>query len=116
MDQKFRKLAFLSVFISLFLSSTLLFFGPLQLYYTNIGEFSLTGLEILPYIAVATIFSTAILAITALLFKKTSNIVLSLIFSIGLCLWIQGNLLTWNYGLFDGKKHPLEHENNLWNY
>ncbi len=98
--------------VSAFFALTLLFFGPAYIYFTNSLEFNLSFREILPWLLGATFVLCAIL--TLILRGLGSGLRqkgLALLFVLGLLLWIQGNLLVWDYGPLDGREI---HWNAMW--
>lgn len=95
------------------LSLTLLFFGPMIIYYTNIHEMpfllSSIGYYILAIvILVGSIISIILWRLSGPAHTKAS----SLIFALGLLFWIQGNILVWDYGVLDG--HEIVFKNYFW--
>jgi hypothetical protein len=106
-DQIVKKLKSESVITALsasfLLSVTLCFFSPATLYYTNFFEFNYTFSDICPYLIVLTFFFGISLTIFSSLFKeKTHKRIVCIIFTLALLLYVQGNILVWDYGLFDG--------------
>ena len=90
---------------SFLLSFTLGFFGPATLYYTNIFEYGYTFSIIGPYLIALTILFGISLTFLSLLFKgKTQQRIICIIFAMGLLLYIQGNILVWDYGLLNGQE------------
>jgi len=78
-------------------------FGAATIYRGNTSEFGidlLYALELyaLPFIILLFIF----LGIGILLSRRFLSIYVSLIFTLAILLWTQGNLLVWEYGVFDG--------------
>jgi len=92
--------------LSFFTSSTLFFFAPSLIFLTNINEFSFTYHEIFVVLFVITFVSTFtayfLLFFLSKLNKRVYKILLSFLFILGFLFWLQGNILTINYGLFDG--------------
>jgi len=92
-----------SLLVSTFLSLTLFLFGPLQIYYTNQSEFYFRGIKIIPYLIAISLLSTIILICILVLFKNNTHKKLTaLVLIIGFLLWLQGNILLWHYGQFNG--------------
>jgi len=92
-----------SICVSSFFGLTLFFFGPTYLYFTNILEYSSSFVQICPFLIGSSLL--CILLSTALLASMKSSIhqkALSLIFTVSLLLWLQGNVLVWNYGPLNG--------------
>ncbi|MDD4651756.1 MAG: sulfatase-like hydrolase/transferase [Methanothrix sp.] len=92
-----------SLAASFLLSLTLLFFGPANLYYTNIKEMPFLFSDILYYIIAIMLATGCVLSLILWRLKEYYHIKASaLVFALGLLFWIQGNILVWNYGLLDG--------------
>ena len=84
---------------------TLFFFGPTYLYFTNILEFTSSFLEIAPiFLALSLICglltTILLLAVSGSIHEKAVAVVLVLSF----LLWIQGNIMVWQYGPLDGRE------------
>jgi hypothetical protein len=89
--------------VAAFFSLTLFFFAPLQIYFTNTVEFQFTFFDVLPYLALPTIFSAIILSSLLILLKgKSYQKTISVLFILSVLVWVQGNILVWNYGPLDG--------------
>lgn len=90
--------------VAAFFSFTLFFFGPTYIYFTNSLEFNLSFNEILPWLLGAALIMSAIGGlILYFLTPRWREKGVSLLFVLALLLWIQGNLLVWNYGPLDGR-------------
>ena len=88
---------------ALFLSFTFGFFGPIQLYITNVNEYWFSIWDILWPCALCTVVAFAvILCIGALLPLKGRKIYFGLLFGLALALYIQGNFINTDYGVLDG--------------
>ena len=103
MNETFNKLK-TSIFVSFLFSFTLLFFGPSIIIISNSPEFSYTYYDILPYLIIIPLLLSLIISVLVCFLKKPvyEKIVL-IIFAVGVLVWIQGNILVWNYGVFDGR-------------
>lgn len=99
---------------SFLLAATLLFFGPAHLYFTNNLEMPFLFSEVW-YILLAVSLAAALpLTLLLLLLKDPYHTkAAALIFAAGLLLWVQGNILVWDYGLLDG--HEIVWETYFWN-
>ncbi|KJS12091.1 MAG: hypothetical protein VR67_11515 [Peptococcaceae bacterium BRH_c8a] len=99
------KKAFNTICVVLFFSLTTLLFGPLCIYLNNVNEFSFLLSDVwfilLGIALVCIIFLTLIIFLIKNSFHKS---IISLLFSIALMLWLQGNILVWDYGVLDGKE------------
>lgn len=91
--------------VATLLSFTIFLLGPGHLYYHNILEFPFAFSSILfTLLSLSLASSTLItLIVVPLVNLKLHRYVISLLFGICLALWLQGNLLLWDYGLLDGK-------------
>ena len=94
----------LTLWPALFFSSTLFFFTPGYLYFTNSLEFTCVYYEIVPYLSAIAFVCFLILTIAILFLKgKIHEKTVCLIFIMSFLFWLQGNVLLWNYGPLDGK-------------
>lgn len=87
-----------------FLSLNIFVFGPATVYTGNPSEFQSSffdNIYLFIFCAAAFILVISILS----LFLKTHRLSLynSLIIIIAILLWLQGNILLWDYGVFDGR-------------
>jgi hypothetical protein len=104
MNYGIRKKIISSLLISFFFAGTLLFFGPVHLYFTNILEFSSSFSEVALFFIGLTVLGTALLAtVMALLKGSAHEKAVSVVLGLAVCLWVQGNILVWRYGLLDGR-------------
>jgi hypothetical protein len=95
----------LTITITLFFSLTLWVFGPAHIFFPNSLEFSFSFGTIAPYLlALAACTMLVTTGIIFLLRKACFRQSISLLFTLSLLLWIQGNLLVWNYGPLDGRE------------
>lgn len=95
-----------SLYASLLVTLTLLLFGPLNLYFTNILELNYKLIDVLYLLLLITFISFILTFLISLLpiKKDIFEKIVSVVFSIGVLLWFQGNILVRNYGVFDGKE------------
>ena len=97
---------------SALLASTILVFGALQLYLTNINEFTFALSEIIFFpIIIFFIVVVSLSSVIALMGDKTAQRVSSLVFALGVLFWLQGNFILWDYGFLDGK--TIEWQKNI---
>ncbi|MBN2547362.1 MAG: sulfatase-like hydrolase/transferase [Spirochaetes bacterium] len=98
-NEKFSTAVILSCFFS-----SIFFFGPFHMFFTNFDEFDFTFVRVLPLISIGFIMISFLFILFILfLYKfKSYRETISLIFVFALLLWIQGNILVWKYGIFDG--------------
>ena len=86
------------------ISLTLFIFGSANLYFTNITEFSFLFSKIWYYfLAVALVLLIVIFIFLQKFNNKYTKKITALFFAMGLLLWIQGNIIVWNYGPLDGQ-------------
>jgi hypothetical protein len=93
------------IYVSSFFSLTLFFFGPAHLYFYNVLEYHFRFAEIsLALLALSFLSFSFAAAILLLLYKSSSHKrAISILFTVSFLLWLQGNLLVWDYGILDGK-------------
>ena len=90
--------------VSLFFSFTLVIVAPLHIYLTNRLEFAFSTRELV--VSLSPVFLVLFLALAcflALLRGPMRSISIATVFVLSILLWVQGNLLVWDYGLFDGR-------------
>ncbi|MCX6357434.1 MAG: hypothetical protein NT045_06115, partial [Candidatus Aureabacteria bacterium] len=93
------------IWVTSFLSSRLLLFGPLRLYYTNVLEFPFTGTEVLPYLVFFFLLGVAVLTVIGLLLGNwLYRKYLAALLSLACLLWVQGNLFIWGSGTLSGRE------------
>ncbi|MGE5341670.1 MAG: sulfatase-like hydrolase/transferase [Candidatus Omnitrophota bacterium] len=92
---------------ALFLVLTVFIFGPIQLYLPNSGMFPYMVQEVavafLPVALIALIVLTGILVALPHRFDLHRNGV-ALVVGGSVLLWIQANIILWNYGVLDGRE------------
>ncbi|MBN1277828.1 MAG: sulfatase-like hydrolase/transferase [Deltaproteobacteria bacterium] len=92
---------------------TLFFFGPAVIYSGNITEFDVSLVTVLMYYSIpAGILLLLLLGISMLLSKRLVHIYAPLLLSLGVLLWIQGNILVWHYGVLG--KGDIDWTRNVW--
>jgi hypothetical protein len=93
--------------VAILFSLTIGFFGPARIFFSNADEFAYGFASLLPFLAAMVL---AILGISMLLLKVIPSVpsekLLSMLLATAVLLWMQGNILVWNYGLLDG--HDIE--------
>ena len=100
--------------VALLISLTLFVFGSANLYFTNVTEFSFLFSKIWYYfVALALLLLVGIFIVLQKINDTYTKKIAALFFAIGLLLWIQGNIIVWNYGLLDGQAIPWE--DYFWN-
>lgn len=89
---------------SFLFSSTLLFFGPSVIYFTNLLDFSFKFSDIFPALVALTLGIGTVLTICLVILKgRVHRIAVCFLFALGLLIYIQANILIWNYGSFNGR-------------
>jgi hypothetical protein len=82
---------------------TIFFFGPMQIFLANLDEFPFPIAGILKLLVGLTLAGMVlVMLLLSLIPETTSNRILSLLLAAAILLWLQGNVLVWNYGLIDG--------------
>ena len=100
--------------VALLISLTLFVFGSANLYFTNVTEFAFLFSKIWYYfLALALLLLVGIFIVLQKINDTYTKKIAALFFAIGLLLWIQGNIIVWNYGLLDGQAIPWE--DYFWN-
>lgn len=94
---------FLLLPASLLIVLKIFVFGPATIYRGNLAEFGIGfgAIEAL-YIYPGIVSLAALAGIGMVLPKRVLHIYASLLFGTGIILWIQGDILVWDYGVFDG--------------
>jgi len=93
---------------------TLFVFGSANLYFTNVTEFSFLFSKIWYYFfALALIVFIGIFVFLLKFNNKYTEKITVLFFALGFLLWIQGNIIVWNYGVLDG--HSILWADFFWN-
>lgn len=106
-----RVLAVLSP--SIFIVSNILLFGPFTVYQGNINELVVPFTSILSiFLFPGLILVSVLSAIGLLLPKELHRRYISILFILGILIWLQGNVLVWKYGLLDGQ--GIEWAKNVW--
>lgn len=90
--------------VILFLFSTLLVFTPSVILMKNSHEIQMSYFQFLPFSLTLLFICTFInIGLIVLIPKKWRATTILIEFSFGILLWVQSNILNWNYGVFDGK-------------
>lgn len=94
-----------SLIIGFGLALQLCVFVPALIYATNQSEFSLGLFNILPHLLGPVFLGLVIFSLIGILIpERLARIFLSLGLGLNLAMYVQSNLLLWNYGIFDGKE------------
>ncbi len=103
----FKKNLFTSFLASLLLGFTLFFFIPIQIYTTNSFEFDFMFPGLLVFLLLVASALTILLCLLLALIPNRFSLkqrAQNIVFSLGLLLFIQSNILVWRYGLLDGRQ------------
>ncbi len=93
-----------SISLSVFIAANIFLFSPFTIYKGNINEFIIPLTTILTFFLFpALIIASTLCVIGLLLPKKFHQRYISILFAIGILIWLQGNIIVWKYGVFDGK-------------
>ena len=104
-DHKDRKLLN-NLLVAMFVSLTVWFFAPSHIYLMNSLEFvDSSYLEIAFTLLVAAGISTVMLWIVLLpIVRRAIHFrVVAVLFVLGCLMWLQSNIMVWDYGIFDGR-------------
>jgi len=98
---------------SLLIVLNIFLFGPFIIYKGNMDEFAVSLASILSLYFLPALLLLAILAGIGLLVpSKLHRRYVSIIFVTGVLIWLQGNILVWQYGLLDGRS--IDWSANTW--
>jgi len=118
MEQNDLKLSRLQKILSL-LPPTLLIilnlflFGPFTIYQGNINEIAVSFTTILQYYLIAALILFIVFVIIGIfLSDKLFKRYISILFIFGILIWLQGNILVWNYGLIG--KSDIDWSKDTW--
>ena len=90
--------------LSTIVVANILLFTPLTLYVGNVDEFTTSILSILNIYLLPTVTLIALFTLVGVLLARTMFPRYLIILAMtSILLWIQGNLLVWEYGLLDGR-------------
>lgn len=88
---------------ALLIVTNLFIIGPITVFKGNSIEFKFRFFDLSSLYVYPLFSSLFIILIIGILIPLSKNILYSVIlFSLGILLWLQGNILVWNYGVFDG--------------
>jgi len=107
------KKALTSLGPSLFFVFNIFAFGPYTIYQGNTDELTIPLTSILSsFVLPALILLLALSLIGLLLPEKAHQLYASVLFALGVLVWLQGNFLVWKYGLLDGR--GIDWSKNAW--
>ncbi|MFA7685465.1 MAG: sulfatase-like hydrolase/transferase [Candidatus Gracilibacteria bacterium] len=94
-----------------FFTLTAFFFSAMNVHYINIAEFDFTAKQVAIYLIIFCIVLTVLITKFVTFFKhKTVEKIVVLFLALGVLVWIQANLVPWDYGVLDGKEIDWEHK------
>jgi Sulfatase len=105
--RNFKQKLWVSLAVSSFFGLTLFFFGPFQIYMSNSASFAfMFDKVILRFLPIALI---VLLVVTAILLLLPEKLSLHRKFAVlaltgAALLWLQGNIILWDYGVLDGNE------------
>lgn len=97
-----RKLSSIIPVIILFLLN-FLFFTPIIIYNGNYNELEVSLLSILSFFTPLFIILFIIFSLIPIIYPRIASIYIVIIFVLANLIWLQGNIIAWEYGLLDGK-------------
>jgi len=102
-----------SLAVSLLIVATLFVFGPVTLYQGNTEELAVPLASLLKTLAGPALILLILIGLGGFLLRgKAHALYVSILFALGVLLWLQGNFLVWNYGLLDGR--GIDWSKNAW--
>lgn len=98
---------------AVFMGCNLFIYGPAAIFHGNTAEFTVNFSSILTYYAWPFFILILVCLLGGLLFlRKGFERYVSLLFILGILLWLQGNLLVWHYGVLNGT--PIDWSRFRW--
>ena len=89
---------------SIFVVCNIFLFGPFTVYQGNIDEFVVPLTSILSYFVFPALILVSVISVIGLLLpEKLHQRYISILFILGILIWLQGNIFVWKYGLLDGQ-------------
>lgn len=87
--------------------------GPFIIYQGNLDEFQISlGSLLRSNLPTAVVIFLVLAAIGLALPRKAHQFYVSILFALGVLIWLQGNLLVWRYGLLNGQ--GIDWAKNVW--
>jgi hypothetical protein len=108
-EQNYLKLTLLQKILTvlppvILILSNIFLFGPFTIYQGNLDEFSFSLISIIQlFIVPSSIIALVLVVVGYLLPEKPHKLYVSMLFILGILIWLQGNILVWKYGLFNGQ-------------
>ena len=98
---------------SIFVVCNIFLFGPFTVYQGNINEFVVPLTSILSFFLFPALIIVLVLCSIGLLLPEgIHRRYVSILFILGILIWVQGNFLVWKYGLLDGQ--GIDWTRNVW--
>lgn len=92
-------------FATLFFVATAFFFSPLNVHYVNIAHFDFTASQVVIYLVVICLVMTFFVTkAVSFLGNKMVELVVVLLLALGILVWLQANIVPWDYGMLDGSE------------
>ena len=89
---------------AILIAAQLCLLGPVLIFATNPGEFTASSRDLVALWVLSAAVCAAVLAgLAAIAPRRGADVGVSTLLALGLCLWLQGNLLVSDYGLLDGR-------------
>ncbi len=89
---------------AIFILANISLFGPLTIYHGNVAEIGYPFLSIVKSFIYPTLIAISILSlIGAILSDRLHQRYIASLFMFGILIWLQGNIIVWKYGVFDGR-------------
>ena len=96
-----------SAAVSAFFVFAAFIFAPSHIFLTNVTEFNVSYVELLGYLLIVALPVFLLIAILMVFFPKNLDNhqrIVALLLSLSFLIWLQGNILVWDYGLLTGGK------------
>ena len=88
-----------------FFTLTAFFFSAMNVHYINIAEFDFTATKVAVYLIVICIILTLVITkIVSFFGHKTVEKIVVFFLALGGLVWLQANILPWDYGMLDGNE------------
>ena len=103
----------LTISPALLIVLNIFFFGPFTIYQGNLNEFNIPLISLLSSFVLPALLLLSSLSIIGLLLpERLRTRYVSILFAFGILIWLQGNILVWDYGVFG--KGDIDWAKNTW--
>lgn len=110
-ERKYSSRLLLAFIVSFSMCFTFLFFGPFEIVVSNVISMAVTPIQIAPIMAILTIALSVVITFTISLLKgNIFNFVITSIFALTVCGYVQGNFLDSQVSVLNGVPVIWEHE------